>query len=104
MASLDLGYETPDCVIYCNSQHFVIKDWLENVARKVVDLEADPRNELKIEVSSTRGQLFKSLVRNIPKMFPRHLLDVEIQQEENQNEIYVVIKLTTEEIRAKKKA
>jgi hypothetical protein len=47
-----------------------------------IDLEKDPRNELRIDVSYTRAKLFQSLIKNIPKMFPKEMLDVEFFNEE----------------------
>jgi predicted Zn-ribbon and HTH transcriptional regulator len=43
-----------------------------------------------------------SLQKNLPKMFPKDLLDCELVNEENTLEIYLEIKRTTEAIRKKK--
>ena len=67
-----------------------------------IDLEKDPRNELRIDVSYTRAKLFQSLIKNIPKMFPKEMLDVEFFNEEGTQEIYLVVKKTNELIRKKK--
>jgi len=61
-----------------------------------LDLEKDPRNELRIDVSFTRAKLFQSLMKNVPKMFPREMLDVEMVNEEGTQEIVIVIKKTNE--------
>jgi hypothetical protein len=67
-----------------------------------IDLEKDPRNELRIDVSYTRAKLFQSLIKNIPKMFPKEMLDVEFFNEEGTQEIYLIVKKTNEQIRKKK--
>jgi len=92
---------SPECVIYCNSQYLTVKQWLDSVA-DITDLENDPRNELKIDVSYTRAKLFQSLQRNLQKMFPKTLLDVELVAEDGSLEIYLKISKTTLELRKKK--
>ena len=44
------------------------------------------------------------MIRNIPKMFPKELLDCELVNEENTLEIYILIKKTTPELRLKHEA
>jgi hypothetical protein len=61
-----------------------------------VDLEKDPRNELRIDVSFTRAKLFQSLMKNIPKMFPKEMLDIEFYNEEGTQEIYLIVKKTND--------
>jgi hypothetical protein len=97
------GHDSPDCTIYCNSQFLTIKTWLDSLNKlgSSIDLEKDERNQLKIEVSFTRAKLFQSLMRNLPKMFPKDLLDCELMHEENSLEIYLLIRKTTPEIRKK---
>lgn len=53
-------------------------------------------------MSFTRAKLFQSLIKNLPKMFPKELLDCELVNEENTLEIYLEIKKTTAELRKKK--
>ena len=92
------GHDSPDCVIYCNSQFNTIKTWLDTLNKLgPIDLEKDERNQLKIEVSFTRAKLFQSLIRNLNKMFPMELLDCELINEENSLEIYLLIKKTKPE-------
>ena len=71
-------------------------------AGSIIDLEKDPRNELRIDVSFTRAKLFQSLMKNVPKMFPKEMLDLELVNEEGTQEIFLVIKKTNEEIKKKK--
>ena len=47
-----------------------------------IDLENDPRNELRVDVSFTRAKLFQSLMNNVPKMFPTEMLEIELVNEE----------------------
>ncbi len=42
------------------------------------------------------------MIHNIPKMFPNDLLDVEFVQEESSQEMFLYIRKTTEELKAKK--
>ena len=56
---------------------------------------------MRIEVSFTRAKLFQSLMRNLPKMFPKEMIDCELVNEENSLEIYLLVKKTTPEIRKK---
>ncbi len=94
---LDKSRDKPENIIYCNSHFQPIQTWLEQVARPLKHLEEDdPRKTLKLDVSNTRAVLFMSLAENIPKMFPNDMLEVEITQEDNATEIYMVIKMTTE--------
>jgi hypothetical protein len=83
------GHDSPECVIYCNSQFLTIKTWLESLSKlgPSLDLEKDPRNELRIDLSFTRAKLFQSLIKNVPKMFPKEMLDCEIVNEEGSQEI-----------------
>lgn len=67
-----------------------------------IDYEKDERNVLRIDVSFTRAKLFQSLIRNIPKMFPKEMIECELVNEENSLEIYLKIKKTTNEIKKKK--
>ena len=99
------GHDSPDCTIYCNSQFNTVKNWLDQLNRLgSIDLEKDPRNQLKIEVSFTRAKLFQSLMRNLPKMFPKDMLDCELVNEENSLEVYMLIRKTTPELRKKMEA
>jgi hypothetical protein len=86
--------DSPECVIYCNSQYLAIRSWLDGEGR-----EDDPRNTLRLDVSNTRAKLFQSLIRNIPRMFPRDMLDCELVNEENTLEMYVEIKRSSPELR-----
>jgi len=52
--------DSPECVIYCNSQYLTVKQWLDSI-KDVKDYEKDPRNLLKLDVSFTRAKLFQSL-------------------------------------------
>ena len=67
-----------------------------------IDLEKDERNQLKIDVSFTRAKLFQSVIKNLPKMFPKETLDCELVNEDNSLEIYLLIKKTTPELRKRK--
>ena len=98
------GHDSPECVIYCNSQFITIKQWLDAVNKLggSIDLEKDARNELRIDVSFTRAKLFQSLIKNVPKMFPKEMLDIEFVNEEGSQEIYLVVKKTNDQIKMKK--
>lgn len=65
-------------------------------------LETDPRNELKLDITFAKFQLFNSLLKNIPKMFPKDKLDTELIIDDNVAEMYIKIKVTTDEIRQKR--
>ena len=95
-------FDTPDAVIYCNSQYLTIKAWLDSTGYKITDIDHDERNQLKVDVSYTRAKLFQSLVRNLPKMFPSVLLDAELVQEELSNEMYLIIRKSSQELRLKR--
>ena len=91
-------YDSPECIIYCNSQFLDIKNWLEKV--RSLDIN-DERNILRVDISFTRAKLFNSLIKNLPAMFPKDILDYELStgEGENHNEMYLIIKRTTEEKR-----
>ncbi|CDW90995.1 poly-specific ribonuclease (deadenylation nuclease) [Stylonychia lemnae] len=98
----DYQYDSPDCIIFCNSQFQAIKNWLDAIGSKIVDLENDPANLLEIDLSFSRGKQFKSLMKNIPKMFPKYQLDIELSMDETIGEILLKIKITSQDLQDKK--
>eukprot|EP00347_Sterkiella_histriomuscorum_P011289 403373024 len=93
-------FDSPECTTYSNSHFLNLQTCLETVGRLIPkeDLETDPRNELKLDITFAKFQLFHSLLRNIPKMFPKDKLDYELIVDDQQGDMYIKVKVTTDEI------
>ena len=71
---------------------------METKGRKIKDLENDPNNLLELDLSYSSGKQLKSLVRNIPKMFPKDVLETEIRIDDTLGEMTLKIRITNSDI------
>lgn len=76
---------------------------METVGRDIKDVKNDPRNELKIDINFTKGKLFMSLMKNLPKMFPNDMLSSEIEMEDFSVDMNLIIKKTDENMKRKER-